>query len=218
MTALLAGGTGSGRARTGGHVDRPGTTSSPVTPPGAGGRAGARVAARARGRLQRPARAAGRRRGLLLPGHDDQGGGLAGSVSCRRLRRRAGLCPRRAAGRRDALRGGLGAGRQPALGHASTTASRARWKRRWRRLGFASLVIARPSLLAGDRAALGQPQRPGERLALALTAPLAALIPKAWRPIEAATVARAHAARAGRSPARACASSSRRSCRSSGQT
>ena len=58
-------------------------------------------------------------------------------------------------------------------------------------LGFASLVIARPSLLAGDRSALGQPARPGERLALALTAPLAPLIPKTWRPIAAATVARA---------------------------
>jgi len=58
-------------------------------------------------------------------------------------------------------------------------------------LGFASLVIARPSLLAGDRAALGQPARLGERLALALTAPLSPLIPRAWRPIEAATVARA---------------------------
>lgn len=59
------------------------------------------------------------------------------------------------------------------------------------RLGFASLLIARPSLLAGDRAALGQPQRLAERLALALTTPLAPLIPKAWRPIAAATVARA---------------------------
>jgi uncharacterized protein YbjT (DUF2867 family) len=58
-------------------------------------------------------------------------------------------------------------------------------------LGFASLVILRPSLLAGNRAALGQPPRPGERLALALSAPLASLIPKAWRPISAATVARA---------------------------
>ena len=58
-------------------------------------------------------------------------------------------------------------------------------------LGFASLVIARPSLLAGDRAALGQPQRAGERLALALSAPVAGLIPKGWRPIAAATVARA---------------------------
>jgi len=58
-------------------------------------------------------------------------------------------------------------------------------------LGFASLVIARPSLLAGDRAALGQPPRLGERLALAVTAPLSPLIPKAWRPIPAATVARA---------------------------
>jgi len=58
-------------------------------------------------------------------------------------------------------------------------------------LGFASLVIVRPSLLAGDRAALGQPARTGERIALALTAPLAPLIPKAWRPVPAATVARA---------------------------
>jgi len=58
-------------------------------------------------------------------------------------------------------------------------------------LGFASLVIVRPSLLAGNRAALGQPPRRGERLALALSAPLSPLIPKAWRPISAATVARA---------------------------
>jgi uncharacterized protein YbjT (DUF2867 family) len=58
-------------------------------------------------------------------------------------------------------------------------------------LGFASLVIARPSLLAGDRASLGQASRPGERLALAVTAPLLPFIPKAWRPIQAATVARA---------------------------
>ena len=58
-------------------------------------------------------------------------------------------------------------------------------------LGFASLLIARPSLLSGDRAALGQPQRLAERLALALSTPLTPLIPKAWRPIAAATVARA---------------------------
>jgi hypothetical protein len=52
-------------------------------------------------------------------------------------------------------------------------------------------VIARPSLLAGDRGGLAQPARPGEALALALTRPLGALIPKAWRPIEADTLARA---------------------------
>ena len=57
-------------------------------------------------------------------------------------------------------------------------------------LGFSSLVIARPSLLAGDRATLGQPARLGERLMLAATAPLAPLMPKAWRPIHATTVAR----------------------------
>ena len=58
-------------------------------------------------------------------------------------------------------------------------------------LGFSTLVVARPSLLAGNRASLGQPQRLGERLALAVAAPLAAFMPKAWRPIEAAAVARA---------------------------
>ena len=58
-------------------------------------------------------------------------------------------------------------------------------------LGFSSLVIARPSLLAGDRTALGQPRRLGERLMLAVAAPLSTFIPLAWRPIQAATVARA---------------------------
>jgi len=59
------------------------------------------------------------------------------------------------------------------------------------RLGFASLVIARPSLLAGDRAALGQPPRRGEAVALAALQSLGGLIPLAWRPIAAERVARA---------------------------
>jgi uncharacterized protein YbjT (DUF2867 family) len=58
-------------------------------------------------------------------------------------------------------------------------------------LGFDALVIARPSLLTGARSALGQPQRLGERLAIAATAPIAGWIPARWRPIEAAVVARA---------------------------
>jgi len=57
-------------------------------------------------------------------------------------------------------------------------------------LGFERLVIARPSLLAGDRAALGQPLRAGEQLALWLTGPISGLIPKGMRPINARTVAR----------------------------
>lgn len=57
-------------------------------------------------------------------------------------------------------------------------------------LGFAGVVIARPSLLAGDRASLGQPQRSGEKLALWLSGPIAALMPKRVRPIAADTVAR----------------------------
>jgi uncharacterized protein YbjT (DUF2867 family) len=58
-------------------------------------------------------------------------------------------------------------------------------------VGFETLVIARPSLLTGDRAALGQPARTGEALAIAVTARLAWMIPATWRPIAAATVARA---------------------------
>jgi uncharacterized protein YbjT (DUF2867 family) len=58
-------------------------------------------------------------------------------------------------------------------------------------LGFDSVVIARPSLLTGDRSALGQPTRFGETWAIALTRPINGLIPKAWRPIDAACVARA---------------------------
>jgi uncharacterized protein YbjT (DUF2867 family) len=57
-------------------------------------------------------------------------------------------------------------------------------------LGFSSVVVARPSLLDGDRASLGQPVRSGERLALWLTGPFTALIPKGMRPIKAQTVAR----------------------------
>lgn len=57
--------------------------------------------------------------------------------------------------------------------------------------GFDLLVIARPSLLVGDRAALGQPVRAGERWGLAISRPLGSLIPARWRPIEATVVARA---------------------------
>lgn len=58
-------------------------------------------------------------------------------------------------------------------------------------LSFERLVLARPSLLIGDRTALGQPERPGERWGLMLSKPLGGLIPARWRPIEATTVARA---------------------------
>jgi uncharacterized protein YbjT (DUF2867 family) len=58
-------------------------------------------------------------------------------------------------------------------------------------LGFERLVIARPSLLDGDRAGLTQPGRRGEGWALRLTRPIAGLIPIAWRPITPERVARA---------------------------
>lgn len=56
-------------------------------------------------------------------------------------------------------------------------------------LGFERLVIARPSLLDGERP--DQPRRSGEAWALRLTRPLAGLIPMRWRPIKPERVARA---------------------------
>jgi uncharacterized protein YbjT (DUF2867 family) len=58
-------------------------------------------------------------------------------------------------------------------------------------LGFDALVIARPSLLIGDRTALGQPVRPGERQGERLARWLGPLVPRNVRPIPAARVARA---------------------------
>lgn len=58
-------------------------------------------------------------------------------------------------------------------------------------LGFERLVIARPSLLDGERAGLAQPRRSSETWTLRLTRPIAGLIPKAWRPITPEKVARA---------------------------
>jgi uncharacterized protein YbjT (DUF2867 family) len=58
-------------------------------------------------------------------------------------------------------------------------------------MGFDTLVIARPSFLAGDREALGQPVRGGEKLALRISRLLAPLIPDNLKSIDAAAVARA---------------------------
>ncbi|MFM2066144.1 MAG: hypothetical protein RLZZ584_1053 [Pseudomonadota bacterium] len=58
-------------------------------------------------------------------------------------------------------------------------------------LGFDTLVIARPSLLLGDRTALGQPVRPGERQGERLARWLGPLVPRNVRPIPAARVAQA---------------------------
>jgi uncharacterized protein YbjT (DUF2867 family) len=58
-------------------------------------------------------------------------------------------------------------------------------------LGFERVVIARPSLLLGDRAALGQPPRLGEDWAATLLQPAARWLPRRLRPIRAEDVARA---------------------------
>ena len=58
-------------------------------------------------------------------------------------------------------------------------------------LRFESLVIARPSLLVGDRERLGQPARAGEAMGLKLSRWLGPLMPANYRPIEARLVARA---------------------------
>jgi uncharacterized protein YbjT (DUF2867 family) len=64
-------------------------------------------------------------------------------------------------------------------------------ERALRTIGFERLVIARPSLLDGERAGLGQPKRSGEALALRLLRPLARWLPARVRPITAHAVARA---------------------------
>lgn len=56
-------------------------------------------------------------------------------------------------------------------------------------LGFRTLVIARPSLLLGDRAALGQAPRFGEALAQTLTPWMTWFTPRRVRPIRAEHVA-----------------------------
>ena len=58
-------------------------------------------------------------------------------------------------------------------------------------LGFDSVVFAQPSLLVGDRAALGQPVRAGEVWATRLLGPVLWLVPKGVRPIQAHDVAAA---------------------------
>jgi uncharacterized protein YbjT (DUF2867 family) len=58
-------------------------------------------------------------------------------------------------------------------------------------LGFDGIAIARPSFLAGDRAALGQPVRGGETLALRISTWLRPVIPANYRSIHAGDVAAA---------------------------
>jgi uncharacterized protein YbjT (DUF2867 family) len=67
-------------------------------------------------------------------------------------------------------------------------------------LGFDTVVIARPSLLDGERASLGQPTRRGEQLALKVMRLLKPLIPRNYRAISGAQVANAlvEAVQAGR--------------------
>lgn len=62
-------------------------------------------------------------------------------------------------------------------------------------LGFEALVIARPSFLAGDREALGQAARAGEKVGLYVSTLLRPLIPPNYRAIAAIDVARALLAR-----------------------
>jgi uncharacterized protein YbjT (DUF2867 family) len=62
-------------------------------------------------------------------------------------------------------------------------------------LGYESVVIAQPSLLLGDREALGQPERAGERWARRLLGPVSGLIPSKFRPVPARDVAAALIAR-----------------------
>jgi uncharacterized protein YbjT (DUF2867 family) len=62
-------------------------------------------------------------------------------------------------------------------------------------LPFEGLVIARPSVLAGDRDSLGQPERRGEKIALAVSRLLGPLFPANYRSVPADAVARSLLAR-----------------------
>ena len=59
------------------------------------------------------------------------------------------------------------------------------------RMGFKSLVIARPSLIDGNRAAIGQPGRAGEGLGLKLARGLSSVLPANYRAIKASDIAHA---------------------------
>jgi uncharacterized protein YbjT (DUF2867 family) len=59
------------------------------------------------------------------------------------------------------------------------------------RMGFKSLAIARPSLLDGNRSALGQPGRAGEGLGLMLARGLSPLLPANYKAIKASDIAHA---------------------------
>jgi uncharacterized protein YbjT (DUF2867 family) len=58
-------------------------------------------------------------------------------------------------------------------------------------LGYDSVLFAQPSLLLGNRAALGQPQRSGEEWAMRLLGPVMGWVPRSVRPIAATAVASA---------------------------
>jgi len=62
-------------------------------------------------------------------------------------------------------------------------------------MSFEGLVIARPSLLVGERGGLGQPDRPGEKLGQLIGRLLGPLVPANYRPVAAGVVARALLAR-----------------------
>jgi uncharacterized protein YbjT (DUF2867 family) len=57
-------------------------------------------------------------------------------------------------------------------------------------MNLSALVIARPSLLLGDRDALKQPSRLGEKLATPILKLLTPVLPRRYRPIHARAVAR----------------------------
>jgi len=59
------------------------------------------------------------------------------------------------------------------------------------KIPFEGMVFARPSLLVGDREVLGQPERRGEKLGLAVSKLLGFLIPANYQPIAATAVAKA---------------------------
>jgi uncharacterized protein YbjT (DUF2867 family) len=56
-------------------------------------------------------------------------------------------------------------------------------------MGYTNVVFAQPSLLLGNRAALGQPKRSGEEWSMRVLGPFMGLVPRSVRPIPATSVA-----------------------------
>jgi uncharacterized protein YbjT (DUF2867 family) len=96
------------------------------------------------------------------------------------------IAAKRAGATRMAVVSSLGANSKSSVFYSRT---KGQMEESLKALGFAHLLIVRPSFLAGDRAALGQTSRSGENIALSIASLFKPIIPKKYRAISAEAVA-----------------------------